>query len=39
MDIGVEISLYPLQEEYAPDIHEFIGAAEARAGCASSLTA
>ena len=25
MDIGVEISLYPLQAEFAPVIHEFIG--------------
>jgi uncharacterized protein YqgV (UPF0045/DUF77 family) len=24
MDIGVEISLYPLQQEYAPDIKDFI---------------
>jgi uncharacterized protein YqgV (UPF0045/DUF77 family) len=24
MEIGVEISLYPLQEQYAPDIKEFI---------------
>ena len=25
MDIGVEISLYPLQADFAPVIHEFIG--------------
>jgi len=25
MDIGVEISLYPLAEGFAPVIHEFIG--------------
>ena len=25
MDIGVEISLYPLQAEFAPVIHEFMG--------------
>jgi len=24
MEIGVEISLYPLQEQYAPDIKDFI---------------
>ncbi len=24
MEIGVEISLYPLREEYAPDIKDFI---------------
>jgi len=25
MDIGVEISLYPLRPDYAPVIHEFLG--------------
>ena len=25
MDIGVEISLYPLQAEFVPVIHDFIG--------------
>jgi uncharacterized protein YqgV (UPF0045/DUF77 family) len=25
MDIGVEISLYPLQEDFVPVIHEFLG--------------
>ena len=25
MDIGVEISLYPLQADFAPVIHDFIG--------------
>jgi uncharacterized protein YqgV (UPF0045/DUF77 family) len=25
VDIGVEISLYPLQAEFAPVIHDFIG--------------
>lgn len=24
MDIGVDISLYPLKAEYAPDIHRFL---------------
>ncbi|HVN45930.1 MAG TPA: hypothetical protein VMT66_11930 [Steroidobacteraceae bacterium] len=25
MDIGVEISLYPLKEEFVPAIHDFLG--------------
>ena len=25
MDIGVEISLYPLKEDFVPAIHEFLG--------------
>ncbi|MBV9344639.1 MAG: hypothetical protein JO341_06930 [Gammaproteobacteria bacterium] len=25
MDVGVEISLYPLRDEFAPAIHEFLG--------------
>jgi uncharacterized protein YqgV (UPF0045/DUF77 family) len=25
MDIGVEISLYPLKEDFVPVIHEFLG--------------
>ena len=31
MDIGVEISLYPLSEDFAPMIHDFIGRLSARA--------
>lgn len=31
MDIGVEISLYPLTEGFAPLIHDFIGRLAARA--------
>jgi uncharacterized protein YqgV (UPF0045/DUF77 family) len=30
MDIGVEISLYPLAEDFAPAIHDFIGRLSAR---------
>ena len=30
MDIGVEISLYPLAEDFAPMIHDFIGRLSAR---------
>lgn len=30
MDIGVEISLYPLGEDFAPLIHDFIGRLSAR---------
>jgi uncharacterized protein YqgV (UPF0045/DUF77 family) len=25
MDIGVEVSLYPLQEDFVPAIHDFLG--------------
>jgi len=25
MDIGVEISLYPLKEDYIPSVHRFLG--------------
>ena len=31
MDIGVEISLYPLQADYAAAIHDFIGRLQADA--------
>ena len=30
MDIGVEISLYPLQADFAEVIHQFIGRLNAR---------
>ncbi len=30
MDIGVDISLYPLAEEFAPMIHDFINRLRAR---------
>ncbi len=32
MDIGIEISLYPLQHDYAPLIHEFLARLSARPG-------
>lgn len=32
MDIGVEISLYPLQADFAPVIHDFIDRLGAHAG-------
>ena len=32
MDIGVEISLYPLEREFAPAIREFLGRLNADAG-------
>jgi uncharacterized protein YqgV (UPF0045/DUF77 family) len=32
MEIGVEISLYPLQDQYVPDIKEFIGRLQSQPG-------
>ena len=32
MDVGVEISLYPLSERFAPVIHEFIARVSAVSG-------
>jgi hypothetical protein len=32
MEIGVEISLYPLTERFAPEIHDFIGRLAAAEG-------
>jgi uncharacterized protein YqgV (UPF0045/DUF77 family) len=32
MDIGVEISLYPLQVDFAPVIHDFLARLSAQAG-------
>ncbi len=31
MEIGIEISLYPLAEQFAPEIHDFIARLEAAA--------
>jgi uncharacterized protein YqgV (UPF0045/DUF77 family) len=31
MEIGIEISLYPLAEHFAPEIHDFIARLEAAA--------
>ena len=40
MDIGVEISLYPLRADFAPPIHEFLETSRATLTvCASSRTA
>jgi uncharacterized protein YqgV (UPF0045/DUF77 family) len=32
MEVGVEISLYPLQEQYAPDIKDFIRRLQSQPG-------
>ncbi len=32
MEIGVEISLYPLQDQYVPDIKAFIGRLQSQPG-------
>jgi len=32
MDIGVEISLYPLKEDYIPSVHEFLDGLRAHRG-------
>jgi uncharacterized protein YqgV (UPF0045/DUF77 family) len=32
MDIGVEISLYPLKADFVPAVHEFLDCLRARAG-------
>ena len=32
MDIGVEISLYPLKEDYIPSVHRFLGDLSAHPG-------
>jgi uncharacterized protein YqgV (UPF0045/DUF77 family) len=32
MDIGVEISLYPLKEDYIPSVHRFLGDLSAHRG-------
>ena len=32
MDIGVEISLYPLKADYIPAVHEFLGRLSAHPG-------
>ena len=39
MDIGVEISLYPLRADFAPPIHEFLETLGTLTVCASSRTA
>jgi uncharacterized protein YqgV (UPF0045/DUF77 family) len=32
MDIGVEISLYPLKEDYVPSVHQFLEGLSAQRG-------
>ena len=32
MDIGVEISLYPLKQDYIPSVHRFLGDLSAQRG-------
>lgn len=32
MDIGVEISLYPLKEDYIPSVHQFLAGLSAHRG-------
>jgi uncharacterized protein YqgV (UPF0045/DUF77 family) len=32
MDIGVDISLYPLKADYVPAVHDFLGRLSARPG-------
>ena len=39
MDIGVEISLYPLKADFVPVVREFLERLNACRGCASSPTA